>query len=172
MTDRAAAFLQNASTVHSSAQENLLEHVFISEVLQETWFGRGQVVEVLRSEVDAGGYDLVFECGIITRHVQLKSSAVDGKTAHQTLNIRLAEKPSGCVVWLRYKPIVELGRVDLTYLWFGGEPGQSLPSLGDQQGRRPSRGILRPNARVVRKSRFEAVSTTAELVTKLFGPPF
>jgi len=42
----------------SSFRENLLEHMFISEVLQG--LGEAQtVIEVLHSEVDDSGYDLV-----------------------------------------------------------------------------------------------------------------
>lgn len=73
--------LREASFLHSSSREALIEHVFIAEVLQEAWFAREQLVEVLRSEVDAAGYDVVFECGPITRHVQLKASDAGGKTS-------------------------------------------------------------------------------------------
>ena len=50
--DKASDYLE------SSFREKLLEHVFVSELLQEAWLGRGQTMEVLRSEVDAAGYDL------------------------------------------------------------------------------------------------------------------
>jgi len=60
--------LREASFVHSSSREALIEHIFVAEVLQEAWFAREQLVEVLRSEVDAAGYDIVFECGSMVRH--------------------------------------------------------------------------------------------------------
>jgi hypothetical protein len=38
--------------------EQLVEHSFVSEILQEVYFGRVRAGEVLRSEIDASGYDL------------------------------------------------------------------------------------------------------------------
>ena len=37
--------------------EQLVEHAFISEILQETYYGFDRMVEVLRSEIDASGSD-------------------------------------------------------------------------------------------------------------------
>jgi hypothetical protein len=41
--------------------EQLVEHSFVSEILQEVYFGRVRAGEVLRSEIDASGYDLGLE---------------------------------------------------------------------------------------------------------------
>ena len=49
--------LREASYLHSSSREALIEHVFVAEVLQEAWFAREQLVDVLRSEVDAAIQD-------------------------------------------------------------------------------------------------------------------
>ena len=54
----------------SQFYEQLVEHALISEVLQEAWYSFGMTVEVLRAEVDAFGYDVVFECN---KHVVLRS---------------------------------------------------------------------------------------------------
>ncbi|MDQ6948835.1 MAG: hypothetical protein M3256_21895 [Actinomycetota bacterium] len=163
--------LREASFLHSSSREALIEHVFVAEVLQEAWFAREQLLEVLRSEVDAAGYDVVFECGAIVRHVQLKASELGGKTSRQTINIRLAEKPSGCVVWVVYKERVQDHRLDLSYLWFGGHPGEPLPDLGHLVGRNPRSKTPRPGTRVVPRAHFERVASTPALVERLFGPP-
>jgi hypothetical protein len=56
----------------SHYRENLLEHVFIAEVLQAC-ARRRRKVEVLRAEVDDAGYDLVLESNGVIRHIQLKS---------------------------------------------------------------------------------------------------
>ena len=53
----------------------MLEHVFVSELLQEAWFRYGMTIEVLHSEVDSAGYDIVLEFGGVIRHVQLKRLA-------------------------------------------------------------------------------------------------
>jgi hypothetical protein len=162
--------LREASYLHSSSREALIEHVFVAEVLQEAWFAREQLVDVLRSEVDAAGYDIVFECGSILRHIQLKASESGGKTSRQTINTRLSAKPGGCVVWVVYSERIEDHRLDLSYLWLGGRPGEPLPDLGDLVGRNPRSKTPRPATRVVARARFERVASTAELVERLFGP--
>src|SRR5438105_9695669 len=110
----------------SSFRENLLEHIFIAEVLQEAWCRRRQVIEVLRSEVDDSGYDVVLVSGASTRHIQLKSSREGSKTSEQTINIRLAERPSGCVVWLFFTEDRAAGKLRLRYEFFGGHPDEKL----------------------------------------------
>jgi hypothetical protein len=84
----------------SSFREKLVEHLFVGEVLRHLWLHGVVSAEFLRPEVDCGGYDLVIACNSIIRHIQLKSSHSKAKTAKQHINIRLAEKPSGCVVWV------------------------------------------------------------------------
>lgn len=163
--------LRDASYLHSSSREALIEHVFVAEVLQEAWFAREQLVDVLRSEVDAAGYDLVFECGGALRHVQLKASDTGGKTSRQTINTRLMEKPSGCVVWVVYRERIADHRLDLSYLWFGANPGEPLPDLGQLVGRNTRSKTPRPGTRIVPRARFERVASTAQLVERLFGPP-
>lgn len=155
--------------------EQLVEHAFISEILQEVYFGCGQVIEVLRSEVDAYGYDLILECNGIMRHVQLKTSRDDGKTSVQKVHTTLATKPGGCVVWVIRHEDIEKRSMRLSYRFFGGVPGNPLPSMsafkvathtkGDAAGKKNER----PAIRVVPKGKFQAVETTGELVAALFG---
>ena len=57
-------------------------------------------IEVLRSEVDNGGDDLVIECDGVVRHIQLKSSHRDAATWYPKINVNLARRPSGCVIWV------------------------------------------------------------------------
>jgi hypothetical protein len=97
-------------------------------MLQEAWFRFGQTVEVLRSEVDASGYDVVLECNGVIRHVQLKMSRADSRAASQKVHLQLAGKPSGCIVWLIRHPGGD-HRPRLTYRYFRGGPGEPLPSL-------------------------------------------
>src|SRR5262249_25376016 len=135
----------------------------------------GATVEVLRSEVDASGYDVVFECNGRLRHVQLKTSKPDAKASGQKVNVALAAKPSGCIVWIVRHEDRQAGRMRVASLFFGGEAGQPLPSLdgfkvakhtkGNSEGVKKERLAIR----VVPKSRFTVVGTTRELVRKLFG---
>lgn len=159
----------------SSFYEQLVEHVFISEVLQEAWFRFGKTVEVLRSEVDASGYDVVFDCNGCLRHVQLKTSKIGGKTARQKVNVALSEKPSGCVVWIFRNEDQVAHRMCLQYLFFGGEAGQPLPSLDGLQVGKHTKGnkdgvkAERQAIRVLPKRRFEKIDSITELVNRLFG---
>ena len=76
---------------------------------------------MLRAEVDRGGYDLVLHCNGVSRHVQSKSSHQGAATARVTASIKLADKLSGCIVWILFdQDTMDLG----PYLWFGGPPGR------------------------------------------------
>lgn len=156
----------------SSYREKLLEHLFVGEVLRCLWRRNSTSAELLRPEVDNGGYDFVLGCGPVTRHIQLKSSHRDASTQTQNLNIRLADKPSGCVVWMYFdRESLELG----PYLWFGAAPGKPLPDISTfpvaKHTKANAQGVKaeRPNIRTVRRSAFEQVDHVGVLVGKLFG---
>ena len=156
--------------------EQLVEHAFVSEILQEVYYGRGEVVEVLRSEVDSYGYDLILECNGVMRHVQLKTSRPEARASGQKVHTKLGEKPGGCVIWVIRHECPESRRMRLSYRFFGGAAGERLPSLaefkvakhnkGDSTGKKKER----PAIRVIPKSRFQGIETTSELVDVLFGP--
>jgi hypothetical protein len=128
-------------------------------------------IEVLRAEVDKGGYDVVLEANGIIRHIQLKSSHRLAKTSDVSINIALARKPSGCVIWIRFdSETLALG----PFLWFGGEPGAALPLLGDQVGKHTkpnTKGLKteRPNMRILKRGRFTVLPTIADVAPALFG---
>ncbi|MGE5529035.1 MAG: hypothetical protein ACM3X6_07830 [Patescibacteria group bacterium] len=161
--------------LRSRFYEQLVEHVFISEVLQEAWFRFGKTVEVLRSEIDTAGYDVVLECNGVVRHVQLKTSTEDARTARQLVNIALADKPSGCVVWLVRTEHSQSCRMQLRYRFFGNGPGEPLPSLEAfpvaKHTKADSKGVKteRPAIRQVPKSQFEELGSATELLGRLFG---
>lgn len=169
------SFPQSEDTSRKSGFfEQLVEHTFISEILQEVYFGFGQVAEVLRSEVDAYGYDLVLECNGFTRHVQLKTSRHDGKTSVQNVATKLAEKSGGCVIWVILQEDPETRRMRLSYRFFGGAAGEPLPSLSVFKVAKHSKGDAsgakkeRPGIRLIPKSSFRVIETTRELVGVLF----
>ncbi len=156
----------------SSRLENVLEHLFVGELLRCLWRQGHRDVEVLRTEVDAFGYDLVIETGGVLRHIQLKASHRAAKTAKVGIGLRLAAKPSGCVVWMLYDSgSLELG----PFRWFGGAPGEKLPPLGDKvvkhtKGNAKGEKAFRPGLREVNAGRFKVLPTMAELAKELFGP--
>lgn len=160
--------------VHSSALEHVIEHIFLAEVLQEAWFVRRQVVDVLHTSVDAFGYDVVLELAGVTRHVQLKARAKEGRNTRYKINTSLAQHASGCVVWMGWIKNPETNRIELEYRWFGGAPGKQLPDLGDIVGHHSkgdSTGMKkeRSSTRVLNLGRFDKVDGVAGLLDRLFG---
>jgi hypothetical protein len=165
--------MAESDSIHSSRRENLVEHVFVGEVLRSLWRAGVFEVDVLRAETDAAGYDIVIEVGAIARHIQLKSSARTSRTTRQKVNVALGNKRSGCVLWVIFDgSTMELG----PFLWFGGMPGKALPDLtgfplakhtkGDAKGKK----LERKNVRVISKGKFQKLESIAAVVEKLFGP--
>lgn len=158
--------------LNSTLREKIVEHIFVGEMLRRLWQLRIADVEILRSEFDAGGYDLVFSRRDIVRHVQLKTVSEGGAAARVTVNIKLADRPSGCVVWIVVGPGLEL----CSYLWFGAAPGAPLPSLAGLATARHTKGDAtglkaeRPNHRTIPRRAFEPVPTLDGVIAKLFGP--
>lgn len=155
----------------SSLSEQYLEYGFLGELCREMW-KRGTEMDILRSHTDRSGYDILLEANGIERHVQMKSSFVGAKTARQKVNVRLAERPSGCVVWVRFDP--ETLRL-VEFLWFGALPGQPLPDLGDRIGKHEKGDqhgykAQRNAIRVINKGRFELVPSMPDLADRLFKP--
>jgi hypothetical protein len=157
---------------HSSFREKLIEHLLVSGILRHLWLHGVTAAEILKPEVDNGGYDIVLSCKSVTRHVQLKSSFQKASTSAQSINIRLADKPSGCVVWVQFDPEnLELG----PFFWFGGAPGHPLPDLTTfpiaKHTKANARGekLLRPNVRKVPRKAFRAIDGIRSLVEVLLG---
>lgn len=156
----------------SSYREALLEHLFVSAILKHLWQNGPIAAEVMKPQVDDAGYDIVIEVNSVLRHIQLKSSFTGATTSSQKVHLKLGEKTSGCVIWIRFnKETLELG----PFLWFGGEPGKPLPDIsnfkvarhtkGDATGRKAERQTMR----VVTKGKFTEIKTIADLVAVLFG---
>jgi hypothetical protein len=157
---------------HSTYREKLLEHLFVGELLRHLWQKGIFNAEFLRPEVDNGGYDLSVGYGSSVRHIQLKTSHLKGKASYQKVRTRLAEKPSGCVVWIMFdENTLTLG----PFLWFGGEPGKPLPDISTfpiakhTKGNAMGKKAERSNVRVVKRRFFERLSSIEELAPKLFG---
>lgn len=160
-------------SLYSSYREMLLEHLFAGEVMRDVWLSGTKRLEIMKPQVDDGGYDLVLEARSVVRHVQLKATYRGSTVNRFKIHTALAAKPSGCVVCLQFDPdTLELG----PFFWFGGEPGSPLPSLdgypvakhtkGDSQGLKKER----PSLRVIPLSKFKKESSVAAIVERLFGP--
>ena len=160
----------------SHYRENLLEHMFISELLQVCAFERGQKVEVLRTEVDEYGYDLVLETDDeppVVRHVQLKTRKKGGGGRGVTVNADLMRHEGWCVVWFDWDldPLTwdldpSARRLELSYRWLGNLPGESSVVLPGGEAKMQE----------LKRSHFKARDDGSgfdarEMASMLFGPP-
>jgi hypothetical protein len=154
---------------HSTLRERIVEHIFVGEALRILWDKDITDVEVFRSEFDAHGYDLAMAQRDIVRHIQLKTSLK--KPRKISIAQSLAEKPSGCVIWIQITPDLKLG----PYYWFGGTLGNQLPKISEfPNAMRPTRNKkgerpIRRNYREVPLSKFEEVKSLLEILEKRFG---
>ncbi len=121
-TDDARAYVDAAHHLHSSLREKIVEHVFVGEALRALWRRGIFGVEVLRGEFNAHGYDLVMGRGKVVRHIQFKTGVRD-KPRRVSVASVLADKPSGCVIWIQ----VDNGLDMRCFWWLGAEPGEALP---------------------------------------------
>lgn len=157
---------------HSVLRERIVEHAFVGDALRRLWQRGVTDVEVLRSEFDAGGYDLVMSYGPIVRHIQFKVMVAGGKRAKVTASLRLMEKPSGCILWIVITP--ELGFH--SFLWFGNAPGQPLPDISERKTATHTKAnaagvkLQRLGQRTVPRSAFTPLASLDEVLERLFGP--
>ena len=153
------------------SSESLIEHLFVGELLRSLWRSGTRDVELLRPDVDRGGYDLVVEANGFLRHIQLKASHRLARRAHFDIHRNLMEKPSAAVVWIRFEPeTLEIG----PFHFFGDQPGQPIPHLGEKlvrHTRANSEGIkgFRRNHFSINKTRFISLPTIDEVASALFG---
>jgi hypothetical protein len=144
---------------------------FWAELLRGLWRKDIRDLEVLRPEVDSGGYDLAIEHRGLIRHVQLKSSHRDAKRAAVTANVKLLDRHSACILWIYFDPdTLLLG----PFLWFGGAPGEKIPPLGKKVARHTKHNAnrekgLRIGHRVIAKSCFDRLETIDAVTQKLIG---
>lgn len=159
----------------STYREHLVEHLFMARLLETAWLRELPPVEVLRCEADMYGYDLVLSMGSVVRHVQLKASLDGAQAAFQKVNLALAKKPAGCVVWVKLTERPEIGRIDQSYLFFGGGPLEPLPLRPEHKVARHTKANARgekaerPNIRELPKRDFLELNDMATLIDKLFG---
>ncbi len=141
--------------------ENIMEHGFLSEVLQHCWFIRHHYVEVIRPDVDAAGYDVVLEANGRIRHVQLKAHAAGGaKGAPKLILSRLRDHPDPCVVRISWKVDPATCRVALRYR-YSEKANWPQPVNGETTFELKGAHFV---------PRTPAFLETPDLVDQLFGP--
>ncbi len=165
-----ASAAASAHFLNSTLRERIVEHVFVGDALRTLWRCGVFDVEVLRSEFDAHGYDLVMARGRIVRHIQFKTGTAQ-KPGAVSVSQALADKPSGCVIWIRVGDDLGMG----PFFWFGGTPGEPLPEIAGypnplrathtKDGVRPPR----QNHRAVPGAKFSRLATLRDVLDRLFG---
>ena len=150
---------------HSSLIEKTLEYHLAGAIASELLL-RGRTFELLRTDCDRDGHDLVIWANGITRHIQLKSQIAGGRSREVTAQTALTRRSSACIIWMTYDPTTLR---PCASRFFGGAPGERIPALGSKiavhsRGKGP-----RPDHRIIAASRFETVATIEELVNRLFG---
>jgi len=156
---------------NSSYREKLIEHLFVSELLKLSWLHHDCSLEVAKPEVDNAGYDLIAEANGVVRHIQLKTSVSTGSTANQKVHLRLAGKPSGCVLWIYFDDkTLQLG----PFRFFGDVAGNPLPGLAEFKIGKHTKGNKdgvkgeRQNIRVIPKGRFKVLPSIEDVYEQLF----
>lgn len=159
-------------SLHSSYREVLIEHLLAGEIMRHLWLQGVRRMEMLKPQVDDGGYDLVAEVDGVIRHIQLKATFRGSTIRRFNVNTALCAKPSGCVVVVQFDPgTLALG----PFRWFGAEPAAPLPPIDAYPVARHTKGnaqgvkLARPNIRVLPWSAFEELGTIEDLVSRLFG---
>jgi hypothetical protein len=88
--------------LNSSFREKLIEHLLIGELLKISWNKGSCSLEVAKPEVDNQNYDIIAEENGVIRHIQLKAAKLGATTPSQKIHTALANKPSGCVLWVYF----------------------------------------------------------------------
>jgi len=114
-------------SLYSSRREKILENLFIGEVLRELWRRGVYEADILQSDIDASGYDVVLDFEGGTRHIQLKVKKKNGRWAIGA-NGKIGDRADGCVV------VMEIDSVSLEFLgfhWLGKPIGSGGIDISD-----------------------------------------
>ena len=157
----------NPHSHHSSRREKILENLFVGEVLKELWCREFYEVDLLHSDIDASGYDVVLELPNGVRHIQLKAST---KRKPITANAKICDRPSGCIVVM----IVDEDTLNFTeFLWFGEELNQRCSGIRLLSKARHTKGnslgekAKRQDTFRVPTGKFERLKSFEDLVDRL-----
>lgn len=154
----------------STLREQVLEQLLLGQLGLEL-LSRDIDFTVLHAICDRDGFDVVLDFGQRDRHIQLKTTILGSTTRAVPINLRLAAKPAGCVIWSVLDPAT---RDFAEFRWFGAAPGMPLPDPGHRavrHSRANASGIkaVRSGMRSLPVSRFERLNTIAALADRLTG---
>jgi hypothetical protein len=154
--------------------EKLIEHRFISDIMMHCWFKYEKTLEIIHSEIDTNGYDLIISYDNINRYIQLKTSEENGKTAKQNLNISLIKKENPCIVWIIRNYDKSRNDFIFSYLFWGSNIGEKSPNVENYKTAKHPKADMkgnkkqRPNIRIIPKKEFIKLNSMEKLFEKLF----
>ncbi len=104
--------------------ENLLEHRFLFDLRRQLVLdSTPRLVNVLKSEVDAYGFDLVLSLADRSLHVQMKTRSGSPPPNAYELSEALWALPNACAIWMLYDP----SKLEPTSYYLLGLP---MPPMG------------------------------------------
>ena len=157
----------NPHSYFSARREKILENLFSGEVLREFWIRGVYDVDLLHSDIDASGYDIVLELSQGVRHIQLKAST---KRKQITANAKISDRQSGCIIVM----IVSEDNLEIEeFLWFGNSLGEkcpdvrSFPSAKHTKADSTGKKSKRVDSYKISVGNFERIGDFGSLVDKL-----
>jgi hypothetical protein len=155
--------------------EKMVEHKFISDIMTYCWYKNKTTLEILHSEIDSNGYDLLISYKDINRYIQLKTSEENGKTVNQKLNSLIVNKQNPCIIWIIRNYDIKRKIFNFNYLFWGSNIDSPLPDIGRykiaKHTKANAQGIKkqRQNIRLIPKKDFIKFDDIERLFEKLFG---
>jgi hypothetical protein len=173
MTTRDRAARIQALAERSSYVENVLRHSLVAALAGEQWVRDPMTgLQILNSEVDDSGFDIVLALGGRARYIQLKQTHAEKSPPSVSVRLSFAGMQGSCVVLVAHN----LRDLSLAHLrFFGSDPGSPMPDIANGKtsiapGRRNAAGQRkrREGYRNIRLSRFSAALDPAALLDRLF----
>ena len=163
-----------ALAARSSYVENILTHRMVADLASELWHRNpSKPFQILNSEVDDSGIDLILGCESALRYIQVKQVHSGGKAKKFSIRLSFSRLPGSCVVLIKHDS--QTLNIE-NYLFYGGGPNESMPSLAEAKvSKSPVRRDTatgkrteRPNYRDVPISKFKVMDSPGALLSSLF----
>jgi hypothetical protein len=90
-------------------------------------------INILHSDIDTSGYDVVFDFEYkrrrVSRFIQLKQSQIDSTTRKQNLNLDLLNYPNPCIIWIKHRYNINHCELNYEYYFWGSELDKEPPDI-------------------------------------------
>lgn len=150
----------------SVMREKMLLHIFLSDIYQSFWLARNDTLEVLHSEIDNFGYDIVISANGKTRHIQLKSLTSGGSTSSFKINERLSKKEGGCVIIQEYSE--KESKIEVKYHLFEAKNLENFKIAKHNKANAEGIKNERKGIKEVPKNKFQPCKSIQHLIQLLF----